>query len=104
MKRFLILSGLFLMGVGIQLSAKELRMVVFKVMQMECPNCEKKVKKNITFENGLKGLETDLKKRTVTITYDAEKISVKQLKEGFAKFEYDAKVISDKKLENDSEN
>ena len=40
-------------------------------------------------------METDLKNRTVTVTYDAEKTNIQKLKEGFAKFKYEAKVISD---------
>ena len=62
---------------------------------MECVNCENKVKKNIPFEKGVKKMETDLKTRTVTVTYDAEKTNIQKLKEGFAKFKYEAKVISD---------
>ena len=96
MKKFLFLFAVAVLTTT-DLAAKELRTVVFKVMQ--CPNCEKKVKKNISFEKGLKEVETDVKKRTVTITYDAEKTSVEKLKQGFEKFDYEAKVISDKALE-----
>ena len=46
--------------------AKDFRTVVFKVAQMECANCERKVKNNIKFEKGLKNFTTDLKERTVT--------------------------------------
>ncbi|MDY3266891.1 MAG: heavy-metal-associated domain-containing protein [Phocaeicola sp.] len=95
MKRVLLLTVVSLFLCGLQVSAKELRKIVFKVQQMECANCEKKVKNNISFEKGVKKLETDVKKRTVTITYDSEKTDVNKLKEGFAKFKYEAKVISD---------
>ena len=71
--------------------AKDFRTVVFKVAQMECANCERKVKK------GLKNFTTDLKERTVTITYDAEKTNVEKLKEGFRKFKYEAVVIKEAK-------
>ena len=73
--------------------AKDFRTVVFKVAQMECANCERKVKNNIKFEKGLKNFTTDLKERTVTITYDA----VEKLKEGFRKFKYEAVVIKEAK-------
>lgn len=76
--------------------AKEFRVVVFKVEQMMCQNCEKKVKENIRFEKGLKSLQTDLEKKTVTITYDPEKTDVKKLKEGFKKFKYEAVLVEDK--------
>lgn len=34
--------------------AKDIRTAVFKVSQMHCENCEKKVKSNIKFEKGVK--------------------------------------------------
>ena len=95
MKKTLLLAVMAVLVSGVQLSAKELRKIVFKVEQMECGNCENKVKKNISFEKGVKKLETDLKTRTVTVTYDAEKTDIQKLKDGFAKFKYEAKVISD---------
>ena len=66
--------------------AKDIRVVVFKVTQMHCENCEKKVKDNMRFEKGLKDVSTVVKDRTVTITYDAEKTNVKNLQAGFKKF------------------
>lgn len=55
----------------------------------------KKVQKNIAFEKGLKELKTNLQDKTVTIVYDADKTSVENLKKGFSKFNYEAKVIND---------
>lgn len=81
------------------LLAKDLRTAVFKVTQMHCENCEKKVKENIRFEKGLKKFTTDVKTRTVTITYDAEKTNVEKLKEGFRKFSYEAELIKEEKTE-----
>lgn len=92
---------IFLLAVtlgSLNVSAKDMRKVIFKVQQMHCEMCEKKVKDNISFEKGLKKLDTDVKTRTVTIVYDADKTSVDKLKEGFAKFDYEAKVISDSPL------
>lgn len=95
MKRVLLLTFMAVVLCGVQATAKELRKIVFKVDQMECVNCENKVKKNIPFEKGVKKLETDLKSRTVTVIYDADKTNIQKLKDGFAKFKYEAKVISD---------
>ncbi len=75
--------------------AKDFRTVVFKVEQMECPNCERKVKNNIKYEKGLKEFSTDVKSQTVTITYDAKKTDVKKLQAGFKKFKYDAVVLKE---------
>ena len=35
--------------------AKDIRVVIFKVSQMHCENCEKKVKNNMRFEKGREG-------------------------------------------------
>ena len=58
--------------------AKDIRTAVFKVSQMHCENCERKVKNNIKFEKGVKEFSTDLKTRTVSITYDADKTNVEK--------------------------
>lgn len=77
--------------------AKDIRVVVFKVTQMHCENCEKKVKDNMRFEKGLKDVSTVVKDRTVTITYDAEKTNVKNLQAGFKKFNYEAEFVKETK-------
>ena len=74
--------------------AKDIRVVVFKVSQMHCEKCEKKVKDNMRFE---KDFNTDLKTKTVTITYDAEKTNVKKLQAGFNKFSYEAEFVKETK-------
>ena len=47
--------------------AKDIRTAVFKVAQMKCENCVRKINNNIRFEKGLKDFHTDLKTKTVTI-------------------------------------
>jgi len=97
-KKIIILCAALILSIG-TVMAKDFRTVVFKVEQMMCQNCEKKVKDNIKFEKGMKKLATDLKNKTVTITYDAEKTNVEQLQAGFKKFKYEAVVVEDKKAE-----
>lgn len=98
-KKIIMLFVVAFLGIS-TLVAKELRTVIFKVEQMHCMNCEKKIKENIRFEKGLKKLETDLEEKTVTITYDADKTSIDKIKEGFRKIKYEVEVIEDKKLSN----
>lgn len=98
------MKTLFAFIVAIALStgsvwAKDLRVVIFKVQEMECQNCENKVKNTIKFEKGLKKFNTDLESKTVTITYDAEKTTIEQLQDGFKKINYTAEVVEDKKAE-----
>ena len=75
--------------------AKDLRVVIFKVEQLCCEKCEAKIKKNLPFEKGVKGLKCDIPTQTVTITYDADKTSIEKLQKGFAKFEYTAELVKD---------
>ena len=77
--------------------AKDIRTAVFKVAQMKCENCVRKINNNIRFEKGLKDFHTDLKTKTVTITYDADKTNVEKLKEGFQKFHYEAEFVKETK-------
>ncbi len=77
--------------------AKDIRVVVFKVAQMHCENCEKKVKNNMRVEKGLKDIDTEVKTRTVTITYDADKTNVENLQAGFKKFDYEAVFVKETK-------
>ena len=79
--------------------AKDIRTAVFKVSQMHCENCERKVKNNIKFEKGVKEFSTDLKTKTVSITYDAEKTTVDKLKADFKKFNYEAEFVKETKQE-----
>ncbi|MDR0745364.1 MAG: heavy-metal-associated domain-containing protein [Mediterranea sp.] len=97
-KKLIMLFAVLFLSIGTMM-AKDLRTVVFKVEQMTCQNCEKKVKDNIRFEKGLKKFTTDLKTKIVTITYDAEKTNIEQLQAGFRKFKYEAVVVEDKKEE-----
>jgi copper chaperone CopZ len=72
--------------------AKDIKTVVLTTNpEMHCANCEKKIKENIRFEKGVKSIKTNLKDKTVTIEYDAEKTTVPAIIEGFKKIKYVAK-------------
>ena len=61
--------------------------------EMHCANCEKKIKENIRFEKGVKSIKTDLKTKTVTVEYDAEKTNVQNIIKGFKKIKYEATEV-----------
>ena len=70
---------------------KDIKTVVLKTQpEMHCANCEKKIKENVRFEKGIKSIKTDLKTKTVTIEYDAEKTNVQNIIQGFKKIKYEA--------------
>ncbi len=98
-KRWMVTCVVTLLSVTAVL-AKDIRVVVFKVSQMHCEKCEKKVKDNMRFEKGLKDISTEVKTKMVTITYDAEKTNVKKLQAGFNKFKYEAEFVKETKKDN----
>ncbi len=53
--------------------AKDIRVVVFKVSQMHCEKCEKKVKDNMRFEKGLKDISTEVKTKMVPLRMTLKK-------------------------------
>ena len=74
--------------------AKDIKTVVLKTQpEMHCANCEKKIKENIRFEKGIKSITTNLKDKTVTIEYDAEKTNVQDIIKGFKKIKYEASEV-----------
>ena len=81
--------------------AKDIKtVVVTTVPQMHCASCENKIKGNLRFEKGVKQIECDIPKQTVTITYDAEKTNPEAIMQSFGKFGYKAtevKKAADKK-------
>ncbi|MBQ7570762.1 MAG: heavy-metal-associated domain-containing protein [Bacteroidaceae bacterium] len=79
---------------AMSVSAKDIRtLVVATQPQMHCENCEKKIKGNMRFEKGVKRVDTDLKTKQVTITYDADKTTPDQLLKGMQKIGYKATPV-----------
>ncbi len=72
---------------------KDVKTVVFKV-GLHCQNCVKKVKENISFEKGVKGLDVSLDNKTVTVTYDPTKTDVQTLKKAIEKLGYKAELVN----------
>ena len=85
---------IFALSFSVALFAKDIRTVVLTTLpEMHCANCEKKIKENIRFEKGVKSIKTDLKTKTVTVEYDAEKTNVQNIIKGFKKIKYEASEV-----------
>ena len=87
--------------------AKDIKTVVVTTTpQMHCEACENKIKGNLRFERGVKEINTNVDKQTVTIKYDADKTTVDKLLKGFEKFGYKARQLKQgetvKKIEDES--
>ncbi len=92
MKKTLLLSAMMLTAaVGL---AKDIKTAIFTTNpEMHCESCENKIKGNLRFEKGIKSIKTDLKSKTVTIQYDADKTNVQNIIKGFKKIKYEAKEV-----------
>ena len=76
----------------------EIKTVVYTTTpQMHCAGCENKIKGNIKYIKGVKSIETDLEKQTVTIKYDSSKITPEKIVAGFSKIGYEVKEVPQKK-------
>ena len=93
MKRYFFL----LLGLVLSFSvafAKDIKtLVVTTTPQMHCENCEKKIKNGLKFVKGVKDIQTNVEKQTVTIKYDADKVSADAIYAAFAKINYSAKEV-----------
>lgn len=69
--------------------AKPNKQTVVLYVDLHCQDCCNKILKNIPFDkelkNGVKDLVFDLKAKTVTVTYDANKTDVYAIQKAFAK-------------------
>lgn len=61
----------------ISLVFREIKTVFFTTTpQMHCAACENKIKNNLRFEKGIKSIETSVPNQTVTVKYNADKITI----------------------------
>lgn len=98
MKKKAILLSALSMLISMSVAAKDIKtLVVTTQPQMQCENCERKIKGNLRFEKGVKKIETDIKKQQVVITYDADKTKPEIITKSFGKFGYKATELNKNK-------
>lgn len=94
-----LLATLMMASLALSGFAKEIKsFVVTPTPQMHCSGCENKIKNGLKFEKGVKDITTSIPDQTVTIKYDADKTSAKELTEAFQKMGYTITVIKDEKV------
>ncbi|MBQ7512706.1 MAG: heavy-metal-associated domain-containing protein [Prevotella sp.] len=92
MKRNLLLMAALLITTAV--IAKNIKTAVFTTLpQMHCDNCEIKIKKNVRFVKGVKEIQTNIDRQTVTITYDADKTTPAKIIDGFKRINYTARQL-----------
>jgi Cu2+-exporting ATPase len=67
----------------------------FKIENMSCENCIKKIEKNIAFEKGVTDLKCDLATKTAEVTYNSEKTSDEKLVKAFEKINFKATAVKE---------
>jgi len=96
MRKYLLIALLLLSPFIFHLSplsaAKANKQIVVLSVDLHCQACCDKIMKNIAFEKGVKDIVCDLKTKTVTVTYDANKTDVPTLLEAFKKINKPATV------------
>ncbi|MCM1290463.1 MAG: cation transporter [Prevotella sp.] len=74
--------------------AKDIKEVVLTTEpEMECANCENKIKNQLRFEKGIKEINTDIPSQTITLKYDADKTTVDKLKASLLKIGYESREV-----------
>lgn len=91
MKRlFIFLMAMMPMAFALStVEAKPNKQTVVLYVDLHCEDCCNKIRKNIPFDkslnNGVKDIVFDLKAKTATVTYDANKTDVPSIQKSFAK-------------------
>lgn len=87
MKRFLIilLALLPMVWCANRAYAKANPQQVLFYVDIHCQGCIDKIMHNIAYEKGVRDIQCNLEKKTVLVTYDANKTDVPTLQKAFAK-------------------
>lgn len=82
---------------GIAGEAKTVKPVIKKVVyctDLDCENCAKKIRENVSFEKGVKDLSVDVPTKTVEIQFDSLKTDTLKLRKSINSLGYSATVAS----------
>ncbi len=92
MKKLVILSTIMLGAISV--SAKDIKTIqITTTPQMHCANCETKIKNALRFDKGVKQIKTNVEEQTVTVKFDADKVSQDKLFEDLKKIGYDSRLL-----------
>ncbi len=95
--QILVIAAISLTTLSATAAQKESKKQVALTTQMyqadiDCESCTKKVMNTLPYEKGIKDVEVDLKKKIITVSYDANKSSDKAIIKALAKLKIDSKV------------
>jgi len=96
MKKAIIAAAAAILVAGTAIEAKSVKPETKKAVyltSLDCQNCAKKIRENISFEKGVKDLKVDVPTKTVEVIFDLSKTDTLKLRKAINKLGYDAKVI-----------
>ena len=97
MKRILSILFILALCTNVSYAAKPkqkavLRTVVY-ITDLDCEDCAKKIRENVSFEKGVKDLKVSVEERTVEVKFDESKNDTLKLRKSLNKLGYQAKVL-----------
>lgn len=81
-----------LMVAGMMALSVEAGNVVFKVTNMHCGNCAKRVEKTLKANGAVSDVAVDLEKKTVKVTFDDSKTNAEALQKVLTDAKFEAEV------------
>ena len=57
---------------------------------LQCEMCKERIMNELSFEKGIKDIEVNIEEKTVTVTYNTEKITPEKIRMAISKIGYDA--------------
>ncbi len=92
--------NVLMISLALLLGAVQLRQLVVKpTPQMHCEKCENKIKKQLSYERGVRKVDTSLDKQTITITYDGSKTNKEKLQKSLSDIGYTTQVVKDEAVQ-----
>jgi len=88
----IVLTALSVMNVGAKNQKAKLDTVVY-CTSLDCEQCAKKIRENVSFEKGVKDLKVDVNTKMVEIQFEASKTDTLQLRKAINKLGYEARVV-----------
>lgn len=70
----------------------------FYKTNLDCENCAKKIRENVSFEKGVKDLKVEVKDKTVKVVYNGSKNDSQKLAKAIEKLGYKVEIVYDKAL------
>ena len=89
MKRISLVLAL-LVTVVVAASAEELATATIELPTLQCGMCKKTIESKVGNDEGIKSIVVDVDKKTATVTYDKDVISLEAIEQAISKSGYDA--------------